>query len=129
MWRGTAGGIAGRSVYSRGEWIYTDQAFDDHGAAAHAYLTDYEDSVYPGATALSLALAGAKVRVTIALDGHPYGTATLGTATVAVPPGTHVITLMRTGPAADVAESPLVPTLPLLAAGPVLLWRRRRRLS
>jgi poly(3-hydroxybutyrate) depolymerase len=49
-WHGSAGGIAGRSVYDRGEWIFTDQAFDDHGAAAHAFVPDYEDSLYPGDT-------------------------------------------------------------------------------
>ena len=49
-WVGIPGGIAGRSVYSVGEFIYTDGAFDDHGAAAHPFVPDYEDSIYPGDT-------------------------------------------------------------------------------
>jgi predicted esterase len=78
-------------------------------------------------TALTLHLLGQPSSVVIDLDGRYYATADLGTATVAVPDGAHVITISPTAPSAIVSESPWMPAIPLvLGAYPVALWVRRR---
>lgn len=50
-WSGRTTGSVGVEQYSEGEFIYTDFAFDDQGAATAPPVDDYENSVYPGDTA------------------------------------------------------------------------------
>jgi dienelactone hydrolase len=50
-WRGSTTGLVGSAQYSDGEFIWTDYAFDDYGAATTPPVDDYENLIYPGDTA------------------------------------------------------------------------------